>query len=135
VPEEKIDSFFLHQPTREIEICLAVLNAVFPRIILTAKLKVADEPLQHFLEDVRDGFLLENPALSAAGEEPDFRDHLRVIGGEFFVAITLCETGTNSIDIPPFYRVAFARGCDPQSDVVPDQFAEIDHSRIFGNQV
>src|SRR6202011_999310 len=83
-----IDPLLFHQPAREIEICLTVLDTVFPWLILAAKLEVSIESFQHFFEDVRNGFLLKNPALSPPGQKPDFGDNLRVITCEVFVTVT-----------------------------------------------
>src|ERR1700722_5108137 len=119
-----INTFLLHQPAREIEICLSVLDAVLPGLILATKLQVIVKSSQHFFEDVRDGFLLENTALRPAGEEPDLGDDFRRVTREFLVAITLREASANATYVPPVGRTIIAGSGHPETDLVPHQLAE-----------
>src|SRR6202044_1248619 len=107
---EKIEkSLLFHQTTSKIEICLSVLNAVFPVFVLAPKLEVALETLQHLLENVRHGLLLKNPALHATGKKPDFRHQLCVIACEILVAISLRKPGANSAEVSPLTGSALSR--------------------------
>src|SRR5215469_16922063 len=54
VLEEIKDSFLLHKPTQEVKICLTVLNTVFARFVLPAKLELTNESIQDRFENVRD---------------------------------------------------------------------------------
>src|SRR5215470_20023873 len=60
--EEIIDSFFLHQPGNEVEVGLAVLDTVVPRMIgaVEPQFEVRESELaENFLEDVRRREMLE----------------------------------------------------------------------------
>ena len=126
VLEEIVDSLFLHEPARKIEVCLAVLDAELSMLVLAVKLEVTIKSIQHLFEDIWNRLLLKNPTLRSTGEQPNFGDHFRVITGELFVSITLGKTGTDAVDVPPVGRSAFPRSGDAERYVVPHELAKID---------
>src|SRR5205814_7544657 len=70
---EVIDAFLLHQPADEVEVCLAILHAVFPLRISPAQLEfiiLETVALKDLLNDVRHFFFLENAAIGSAREKP-----------------------------------------------------------------
>ena len=74
VSEVIVNAFLFHQPADEIEICLPVLHAVFP-LAIAATQGILDEIgkavfAENGLDDVRHGFVLENPAVRSAGQKP-----------------------------------------------------------------
>ena len=82
VREEVIDAFFLHEPAGEVEVGLAVLNAVVTWFVGPQELVVDAQAGEDLLEDVGNGDLLEDPALGLAGQQPELGDDLRLVAGE-----------------------------------------------------
>ena len=82
VGEEVVDPFFLHEPAGEVEVGLAVLNAVVAWFVGPLELVVDVEAGEDLLEDVGHGDLLEDPALGLPGQQPELGDDLRLVAGE-----------------------------------------------------
>ena len=82
VREEVKDPLFLHEPAGEVEIGLAVLDAVVAGEIGALKLIVDAQAREDLFQDVGDRELLEDPALVVPREHPELGDHLRAIDGE-----------------------------------------------------
>ena len=80
--EEVIDPLFLHEPAGEVEVGLAVLDAVVARLVGPLELVVDAQAGEDLLEDVGHGDLLEDPALGIAGQKPELGDDLRLVAGE-----------------------------------------------------
>ena len=73
VREVVVDALLLHQSTDKVEVRLAVLYAVFPRAMRTGEpiLKIRETVVaEHLLDDVRDGHLLEHPAVARSRQQP-----------------------------------------------------------------
>src|SRR5215469_1027382 len=124
--EKIINSLLFHQPANKAEICLTVLDTIFPVLVWALKLEVAIKTFQHIFENVRHGFLLKYPALQATGKKPDFRNDLRIITSEFLITIPLGKGGTDSAKVSPFVCFALSRSGYADHNVVPYDPAEID---------
>ena len=80
--EEVIDPLFLHEPAGEVEVGLAVLDAVVAWFVGPLELVVDAQASEDLLEDVGNGDLLEDPALGLPGQQPELGDDLRLVAGE-----------------------------------------------------
>ena len=80
--EEVIDPLFLHEPAGEVEVGLAVLDAVVTWFVGPQELVVDAQAGEDLLEDVGHGDLLEDPALGLPGQQPELGDDLRLVAGE-----------------------------------------------------
>ena len=89
VGEEVINPFLLHEPAREVEIGLAVLHAVIAGLKRAHDLQVDVQARQDLFQDIRHGDVLENPALSPFGEQPELRHDIQPVGREILVVFTL----------------------------------------------
>src|SRR5436190_22074085 len=96
VLEEVEDAFFFHEPADEGEVRLAILNAVIARLELPLDLVGDVEPLQHLLKDVGHRYVLEDPALYAARQEPELRRDFHAIGGERAVGGPFADAATDA---------------------------------------
>ncbi|MNF73727.1 hypothetical protein D3C84_557370 [compost metagenome] len=100
--EEVVDPFLFHQAADEVETGLAVLHAVFPLAIRPAqgvfeigKAQVAE----HLLDDLRDGEVLENPAIGGAGQQPKPRAQGGLVTGELALVDVLAATGDDAMEV------------------------------------
>ncbi len=100
--EEVVDPFLLHQAADEVETGLAILHAVFPLAIRPAqgvfeigKAQVAE----HLLDDLRDGEVLENPAIGGTSQQPKPRAQGGLVTGELALVDVLAETGHDAMEI------------------------------------
>src|SRR5262245_17022129 len=81
------DALFLHQPANEVGIGLAVLNAVFARLVFTFKRADANAVaadsriLQDGFDDLRHGLVLKNPRAVTMRERPGSGNNLRAVIG------------------------------------------------------
>ncbi len=76
VLEEVVDPLLLHQPRHEVEVGLAILDAVLPRFVLAAVAQAVVDRLEalvgeHRVDDVWHVHRLEDPAVGGARQEPD----------------------------------------------------------------
>ena len=133
VGEEVVDALLLHQAADEVEVGLAVLDAV-PPLAVGAGEAVVDvgEPvvLEHLLDDVRDLPLLEDAAVGGAGEEPDGRDHGGPVGSQAPATVELGEAADHAVDVP---RAAL-RAREAHRHVLADDVVEAD-GVVFAQQV
>ena len=103
--EEVIDPLFLHEPAGEVEVGLAVLDAVVAWLVGPLELVVDAQAGEDLLEDVGHGDLLEDPALGLAGQKPELGDDLRLIAGEEGAAhgggdlLALAEPVDDAVDV------------------------------------
>ncbi len=123
--EEVVDPFLFHQATDEIEAGLAILHAVFPLAIRPAqgvfeigKAQVAE----HLLDDLRNGQVLENPAIGGAGQQPEPRAQGGLVAGELALVDVLTATGDDAME------VAFATAIELQAHAhgLAEQLVEVD---------
>ena len=94
------DAFFFHQAGNEVEIGLAVLDAVVAgdEIAVEAELEIGKaEILENLLDDVGSFLVLEDAAIGGAGEEPEPGDHLRAVGGEAAILRSLGEAADEAV--------------------------------------
>src|SRR5262249_3305240 len=82
VIEVIIDALVLHQAADEIEIGLAILHAVLPRMMRARKLVgyLSAIDTQHFLDDVGHRLVVEDAAVGAASREPQPWAQGRAVG-------------------------------------------------------
>src|SRR6202020_1795785 len=92
---------------------------------------VAEVPaLENFLNDVRNGHLLENAAVGDAGKKPQPGHDLHLVGGETGIGTTLGEAADEPVEI----TLALICQHDADSDALTDDVLEGD-GVIFGEQV
>ena len=123
VLEEVVNALRLHQAADEIEICLAILNAIFARDVTAGKAElviVEAVALENLFDNVRGGFGLENAAIGRAGEEPEPRDNRGAILGVAALVAGLDHPADEAVEIP-FHLLADVQ---PDGDVVADDLVE-----------
>ena len=94
--EEVVNAFLFHQPRGEVEVGLAVLDAVIARLERALEFKSYIHALQHLLEDVGNVDVLEDPALRVAREEPELRYHFGAIPRKTLVLRRLARSCSGS---------------------------------------
>ena len=99
MPEEIEDALFLHQARDEIEIRLAILNAVLPLGIRFVQLPRDIEALQNFLQNVGNVFVLKDAQVLLARQHPDLGRHRGAVAGQTEGSRQLCEGGHNAVDV------------------------------------
>jgi len=79
VVEVVVDALLLHETAHEVEVGLAVLNAVLARSVLADQVELGGRYRrvvgEDLLDDVGNGLFLEDPAVRRASEEPQPRPH------------------------------------------------------------
>src|SRR5207244_1491817 len=109
----------------EVEVGLAVLDAVFPGAVaaLQLVLEVAEPGVaENLLDDVGDALFLEDPAVGAAGEEPEPGDDGGLVGGHPAVAVALGEGGDKAVEVAG----PVPAHLEPDGHVLAEDLAEID---------
>src|SRR6516162_9804563 len=100
---EKVkDAFFLHEPGDEVEIGLAVLDAVLTlnEVSVQLELEVAEtEVLKDLFNDVGSLLVLEDAAIGGSGEEPEPGNHHGVIFGQTGLEMSLRKAADEAIPI------------------------------------
>src|SRR5262249_39790347 len=76
-----------------------VLHAIVARVESALQLILHVQPRQDFLEDVRDTLVLEDPAPSPAGQEPELGHYFRAVTGKRVVARALTEPANDAAEI------------------------------------
>ena len=120
-----MNPFLFHQPADEVEIGLAILNAVFP-LWITRRQGVFDigdsTLLQNLLNDIGNFLVLKNPAISAARKKPKLRDDLSVVACQASDGTCLAK-GT---DVTVKETRRRLNGFQPDSDVLADNLRKRD---------
>src|SRR5262245_11893875 len=132
MPEEIENAFLFHEPGGEGEVAFAVLHAVVSRVKLPLQAAVIDvHPDEDLLQDVRDGLVLEDPALRPASEEPQVGDDFGPVARERRVARTLAEPADDPGEVPTL------ADADRQPDVdrLAEQLVERDGPLVFGQKL
>src|SRR5262249_30689760 len=100
VLEEVEDALFFHEPGGEGEVALAVLHAIVARVKLPLQTAVIDiHPVEHLFQNLRDGLVLEDPALGPAGEEPEAGDDFGPVKRERGGASALAEPADDAGEV------------------------------------
>src|SRR5437016_2236053 len=131
---EKIkDTLFFHQPTGEVEIRLAVLNAIITRMERALNFKRNIQTFQHAFQNVRDVDMLEDSALRSPGQQPKLRYDLQVISGEDFAlaASTLADPITDAVEI----TFLFVWELERDRDLLPQKFVKLHLTGVFGQEI
>ncbi len=137
VREEIKDPLFLHEPAGELEIGLAVLDAVVSGEVSALKLVGDAQPGENLFQDVGDGKLLEDPALVVPRENPEPGNHLRPIAGEKTAplsrgdALALAESAHDPVEVTRS-AVGHHQG---HGDALPEDRVECDRGGRFGQQI
>ena len=97
VPEVIEDALFFHEPAREVEIGFTILHAEIARLEITHDFKRRNDAIEDFFENVRHGYVLENPAFLFAGKQPELRYNLGTVSGEILVALSLAEAADDTV--------------------------------------
>jgi len=127
------DAVLLHQARDKIESGLAILDNIFALGVaaLGEVLKILEAViLKHFLDDLGDGFLLENLAIGGAGEEPEPRNDFGTVIAEAIVAAHASETADEAIPM----ALVIPGVMDLESDLLSDDVFEGDRV-IFREQI
>ena len=126
--------FVLHQPADEVEVGLAILDAVVPLLVRLGQLELEVRHRmigEHLLEDLTDGHLLEDATVGRARHEPcPWRDG----GREAKVAAEAAarrESRDESVEIPR--RVVLE--LDPYGHVLAEDLVEVDRLRALAQQL
>ena len=120
-----IDPFLFHQAADEVEVGLAVLDAIVPfpvggpGVVLIRRVI---EVLEHFEDDLRDGLVLEYPAIGGARQEPQPRVH----GGEVPGVTAFVEGLGDAADVAVEVALLVAGQVEAEGDVLPQQVFELD---------
>src|SRR6185312_6710849 len=61
--KEVIDTFLFHKAAYEVEIRLPILHTIISRLKYAIDLEFCFDTVEYFLENVRDGFILKDPAV------------------------------------------------------------------------
>ena len=122
VLEEVIDAFLFHEPAGEIQIRLAVLHAVVPRLEGALQLVFDVEAFQHLLQNVGYRLLLEDTALRLPRQQPELGHDFHGVGGEMFVLLPLADAVADAVEVAFF--AAGERQLD--ADLLPHELVEID---------
>src|SRR6516164_7859879 len=100
---EKIENaMLLHQTGNKVKIRLAVLNTILPsrKTTLAAILEIIKATIgENLLNNIGNSFVLENPAISPARQEPKPWYNLSMIIGQTRIASRLGETADESVYI------------------------------------
>lgn len=131
VGEEVEDPFLLHQPAGEVEVGLAVLDAVIAGLILPLELHLDVQALEDLIEDLGHRHLLEDPALRLAGQEPEFGDELEAVVGEDRVSAPLNDPVADAVQV----AAIAARGQDLRRDLLAQELVEGDLGLIGGDRL
>ena len=124
-----VDALLLHEPADEVEIGFPVLDAVVPGAVSTTqRLFEIGEPMvpEHLLDNIRDGHLLENPAVGGAGQKPQPGPHGHVVGVEIVNIALLTEAAHESVEIACLVLGQF----ELDGDVLPQQLAEVERGIV-----
>lgn len=124
VPPEVVDAFLFHEAADEVEVRLPVLHAVNPGLV--TGLEMIDDIgesvfLEHGLDDVRDGLVLEDTAIRGAGEEPDPRHNDGPVAGVNAEGISEGKRGHNTMEMPDLS----ARELDGNGDGFAHELVEL----------
>ena len=127
VLKEVVDAFLFHQAADEIEVRLAVLDAIFFLLVAAGEFDfvIAESvSLEHFLDDVRHTFLLENPAVRSAREEPQpGHDRGPVLGVTAHVG-GLHQATDKAIE----KALVFLADVEPDRGLVADRLVKVDRA-------
>jgi hypothetical protein len=103
--EEIVNAFLFHEARDEVEIRLAVLDAVISRGEVAVELEFEIAKVQVFenlLDNVWNFFVLEDAAIGGPGQEPKPRDHLGVVCSEFAILVPLREAADETVPVAVF---------------------------------
>ena len=131
--EVVIDALLFHEPADEVKIRFPVLDAIGPGAVSTAqRLFEVRKPVvpEHLLDDVRNGHLLENPAVGRTGQEPQPGTHGHAVGVEIVNIALLAEAAHEPVEIARFILGQF----EPNGDILTEKFFEGD-IRVHAEQV
>ena len=100
--EEIIDAVFLHQPADEIEIRLAVLDAIFERRRRAGRrvAKIGEAAVgEHLLDDVDRRHLSEDPAVRGSRQQPKPGPQHELVDVEVLVSSGPARLGHHAVEI------------------------------------
>ena len=103
VPEEVADALLLHEAADEIEVRLAVLDAVFPGLVGLgqAQIVIGEAVLaKGILDDVRDGLLLEDATIARPCEQPQPGHQFGLVAGIAIPDWQLAKPADDAMKIP-----------------------------------
>ena len=122
--EEIIDPIFLHQPANEIEIRLAVLDAIFERRRRTggrvAKVREAAVG-EHLLDDVDWRLLREDPTVGCSRQQPKPGSQQKLVNVEILVGSGPVRLGHHAIEISLMTILRH----QPDGGALPESVAEV----------
>src|ERR1700676_4036806 len=133
VLEEIVDAVLFHEARDKIEVRLAVLHAIFALLKVTLQ-RIAEIPEAAILEDlgddVRDGHILKDAAISSSGEKPEPRNNFGVVVSETLVHSGLREAADVAV------QIAFAAIGESKRDanLLANNFGEI-NGGVFGKEL
>jgi len=120
-----VDTFFFHQPRNEVEIRLAVLNAIVTRseTAVKAKLEILKpEVRENLLDDIGSFLVLKDPAIGRTRQEPQPRYHLGAIGSQAAALRALRKSADETVPV----ALGAVRIENTQGDVLSDDIVEVD---------
>jgi len=127
IDEVERNAGFFEHPRNERQVGLAVLDAVFARLVLALDLRhMLDAPfIEQLSGDIDLVHHLEDPAIAALRSEPQLRSDLDVVGREaFFIDAALVEFGA---DTPPRAFASFgAASVQREARFEADDLFEVD---------
>ena len=133
MPEEVVDAFFFHKAADEIEVGLAVLDAVVAggEIAVEAQFEIVEsEIFENLLDNVGNLLVLEDFAIGRARQKPGPGNHLGSIGGEAAVLRTLGEAADEAVPVP----LGTIRVKDSERDIFANDVFEF-QGIVFGQEV
>src|SRR5205085_8597420 len=92
------------------------------------------ESLEHFLQNVRNGFMLKNAALDFLRKIPDLGNHGHGVGGEVFVAGAYRDLHHHPVEIALAKIEVLAPGLSHHSEIdcLTQQPGEVDRLAVLG---
>ena len=103
VNEMVVDALPLHQPGNEIEVGFAILDTILDWLIRFLKIEFVIRETgvrENLLDDFRHGFVLENPTIRSASEEPQPRnDGGPVIGTALLLEACIGDAGEEPVKV------------------------------------
>src|SRR5262249_43910261 len=130
------DPLLLHQAAGEVEVGLAVLDAIVPLLEGSLEVEIRLEPDQHLLEDVGHALLLEDPALGHAGQPPELGHELHAIRGEPILLLAdlllaLADPDADAVEV----ALALVAELQMDRDLLVQELVERDVGLDLGDQV